>query len=182
MVLPALLFGVVAVLVPLELGRAGWGAAAIAAAFVGSAAIEMFIAPAIGRFSDRRGRLVPVRFALAGGAVVSLALAFTDGPAPVVVLLVAASVSFGAFWAPAMALLSDASERIGVAQGLGFGLMNAAWGAGNTLGPSLGGTLADAAGDALPYALMALVCLGTFVVVGRRPFAGTRAVRVPEGT
>jgi len=79
-------------------------------------------------------------------------------------------------------LLSDAAERIGVAQGLGFGLMNAAWGAGNTLGPSLGGILADAAGDALPYALMALVCLGTFLLVGRRPFAGTRTVRVPEGT
>jgi MFS family permease len=182
MVLPALLFGVVAVLVPLELGGAGWGAAAIAAAFVGSAAIEMVIAPAIGRFSDRRGRLAPVRFALAGGAVVSLAFALSDGPAPVVVLLVAVSVAFGSLWAPAMALLSDASERIGVAQGLGFGLMNAAWGAGNTLGPSLGGALADAAGDALPYALMALVCLGTFVLVGRRPFAGTRAVRVPEGT
>jgi MFS family permease len=181
-VLPALLFGVVSVLVPLELGRAGWGAAAIAAAFIGSAALEMFVAPAIGRFSDRRGRLVPVRFALLGGAVVSAALALADGPGPIVVLLVAAAVAFGAFWAPAMALVADASERIGLGQGLGFGLMNAAWGTGNSFGPSLGGALADAVGDALPFGLMALVCLTTLFLVARRPLLGTRPVRVPEGT
>ena len=180
MVLPALLFGVVAVLVPLELGRAGWSAAAIAAAFIAAAAVEMVVAPLLGRFSDRRGRLLPVRFAVTGGVVVSTALALADGPGPIVVLLVAAAVSFGAFWAPAMALLSEGAERIGVAQGLAFGLMNAAWGAGNWVGPSLGGALADIAGDALPYALMALVCLATLLVVTRGAIAGTQAARVPD--
>jgi MFS family permease len=179
MVLPALLFGVVAVLVPLELGRAGWSAAAIAAAFIAAAAVEMVVAPLLGRFSDRRGRLLPVRFALTGGVVVSTALALADGPGPIVVLLVAAAVSFGAFWAPAMALLSEGAERIGLAQGLAFGLMNAAWGAGNWVGPSLGGALADVAGDALPYVLMALVCLATLLVVTRGAI-GTQAARVPE--
>jgi MFS family permease len=179
MVLPALLFGVVAVLVPLELGRAGWSAAAIAAAFIAAAAVEMVVAPLLGRFSDRRGRLQPVRFAVTGGVVVSIALALADGPAPIVVLLIAAAVAFGAFWAPAMALLSEAAERISLAQGLAFGLMNAAWGAGNWVGPSLGGGLADVAGDALPYALMALVCLGTLLVVTRGAI-GTQAARVPE--
>jgi MFS family permease len=180
MVLPALLFGVVAVLVPLELGRAGWSAAAIAAAFISAAAVEMVVAPLLGRFSDRRGRLLPVRFAVTGGVVVSTALALADGPGPIVVLLIAAAVSFGAFWAPAMALLSDGAERIGLAQGLAFGLMNAAWGAGNWVGPSLGGALADVAGDALPYALMALVCLATLLVVTRGALSGTQAARVPE--
>jgi MFS family permease len=180
MVLPALLFGVVAVLVPLELGRAGWSAAAIAAVFITAAAIEMVVAPLLGRFSDRRGRLLPVRFALTGGVLVSVALALADGPAPIVVLLVAASISFGAFWAPAMALLSEGAERIGLAQGLAFGLMNAAWGAGNWVGPSLGGTLADAAGDALPYFLMASVCLVTLLALTRRALVGTQAARVPE--
>jgi MFS family permease len=81
-----------------------------------------------------------------------------------------------------MALLSDGAERVGLAQAIAFGLMNAAWGAGNWVGPSLGGALADAAGDALPYALMALVCLGTLLVVTRGSLAGTPAVRVPEGS
>ena len=135
LVLPALLFGLVAVLVPLELGRAGWGAAAIAAAFITAAAIETVVAPLLGRFSDRRGRLLPLRFAVTAGAIISLAFAFADRPAAIVVLLVAAAIAFGAFWAPAMALLSDGAERVGLAQAIAFGLMNAAWGAGNCGAP-----------------------------------------------
>jgi MFS family permease len=180
MVLPALLFGVLAVLVPLELDRGGWSAAAIAAAFIAAAGIEMFVAPLLGRFSDRRGRLLPLRLALAGSIVVSLALALSDRPAIIAVLVTAAAVSFGAFWAPAMALLSDGAERIGLAQGIAFGLMNAAWGAGNSVGPALGGALADLAGDALPYALMMAVCAFTFLAVRSRRSAGTRRTRVPE--
>ena len=183
MVMPALLFGVVSVLVPLELGDAGWSAAAIAAVFVSAAAGEMVVAPLLGRFSDRRGRLLPLRFALGASVVVVTALALADRPVALVPLVVCASIVFGAFWAPAMALLSDGAERIGLAQGIGFGLMNAAWGGGNAVGPSVGGALADVAGDALPYALMALVCALTFLAVsrGHRIF-GTPLARVPESS
>lgn len=180
MVLPALLFGVVAVLVPLELDGHGWSAAAIAAVFIGSAAIEMFVAPFLGRVSDRRGRLLPVRAALVGAICVTAGLAVANHPAAIVVLVVAAAIAFGAFWAPAMALLSDGAERIGLAQGLGFGLMNVAWGAGNAVGPSLGGFLADAAGDALPFAFMAAICVLTLTVLARRVGLGTQTVRVPD--
>jgi len=59
--------------------------------------------------------------------------------------------------------------------------MNAAWGAGNFLGPALGGGLADLAGDALPFALMAGVCGLTLVAVTRgRGLLGTPLARVPE--
>ena len=181
MVMPALLFGVVSVLVPLELGDAGWSAAAIAAVFIAAAAVEMVIAPLLGRFSDRRGRLLPLRIALGASIVVVTALALADRPAALVPLVVCASIVFGAFWGPAMALLSDGAERIGLAQGLAFGLMNAAWGGGNSIGPSLGGALADVAGDALPYALMALVCVLTSLAVTRgRRLVGTPLARVPE--
>jgi MFS family permease len=180
-VMPAVLFGVISVLVPLELGDAGWSAATIAAAFIGAAAIEMVVAPLWGRLSDRRGRLLPLRVALAGGVVVTSALALASRPAVVVTLLVATAVTFGAFWAPAIALLADGAERMGLAQGLAFGLLNASWGAGNSLGPPLGGALADAAGDALPYALMALACGVTLVVFTRGGrTAGTPLARVPE--
>jgi len=182
-VLPAVLFGVISVLVPLELGDAGWSAAAIAAAFIGSAAIEMVVAPLLGRFSDRRGRLLPLRIALAGGVAVTTGLAFAGRPAVVVVLLVATAVTFGAFWAPAMALLADGAERMGLAQGLAFGLLNASWGAGNSVGPPLGGALADLGGDALPYALLALVCAVTLLAVSRgRRLLGTPLARVPESS
>jgi MFS family permease len=178
MTIPALVFGVVGVLVPLALDRAGWSAAAIAIAWIASAAIEMVIAPLIGRVSDRRGRLLPLRVSLGGAVGVLIAFALSDRPAAVVPVLVLSGITFGAFWAPAMALLSDAADRIGLAQGLAFGLMNAAWGAGNALGPPIGGALADAATDAVPYALAALMCAATLVFTFFRP--GTQELRVPE--
>ncbi len=183
MVLPALLFGVVAVLVPLELGDAGWSAVAIAALFIGAAAVESVISPLLGRVSDRRGRLLPLRFALVAAIAVTLGLALAGSPFLIAPLVVAASIAFGSFWAPAMALLSDAAERIGLAQALGFGLMNAAWGGGNALGPALGGGLADAAGDALPFALMSGLCALTLLALTRgRHLLGTPLARVPENS
>ena len=183
MVLPALLFGVMAVLVPLELGDAGWSAAAIAGLFIGAAAIEMVVAPLPGRFSDRRGRLLPLRLAACGAIAVTAGLALAGRPVFIAPLVVAAAIAFGSFWAPAMALLSDGAERIGLAQGLGFGLMNAAWGAGNSLGPALGGALADAAGDAFPFALMAGLSGLTLLALTRgRGLFGTQLARVPESS
>jgi MFS family permease len=177
MTIPALVFGIVGVLVPLELDRAGWTAAAIAVAWVSSAAIEMFLAPLIGRVSDRHGRLLPLRVALTGAVGVLVAFSLADRPAAIVPVLILSGITFGAFWAPAMALLADAAERIGLAQGLAFGLMNVAWGTGNAVGPALGGALADAWGDALPYALAAGICGATLLFALR---LGTRELRVPE--
>jgi MFS family permease len=114
--------------------------------------------------------------ALGGAVVVLVGFALAERPAVVVPILVLSGITFGAFWAPAMALLSDAAERMGLAQGLAFGLMNAAWGGGNALGPPIGGALADAATDALPYTLAALICAGTLVFL----LVGTRDLRVPE--
>jgi MFS family permease len=176
MTIPALVFGVVGVLAPLALDEAGWTAAAIAIAWIASAAIEMVVAPLIGRVSDRRGRLLPLRVSLAGAVAVLVAFSVADRPAAVVPVLILSGVTFGAFWAPAMALLADAAERIGLAQGLAFGLMNAAWGAGNAIGPSIGGALADAGGDVLPYSVAALLCAATLVFL----LLGTRDLRVPE--
>jgi MFS family permease len=137
----------------------------------------MVIAPLIGRVSDRRGRLLPLRIALGGAVVVLVGFAVSGRPVAVVPLLVASGITFGGFWAPAMALLSDAADRIGLAQGLAFGLMNAPWGAGNALGPALGGALADSAGDALPFAILAAFCVATLAALG---ITGTQRERVPE--
>ena len=177
MSVPALVFGVVGVLIPLKLDNAGWSATAIAVAWVVSAAIEMVLAPLIGRVSDRKGRLLPLRIALMGAIAVLVGFALANRPAVVVPILIVSGITFGGFWAPAMALLSDAADRIGLAQGLAFGLMNLAWGTGNALGPVIGGALADAAGDALPFLVLAMFCLMTLASLG---VAGTRRIRVPE--
>jgi MFS family permease len=86
----------------------------------------------------------------------------------VAVLVVAASLSFGGFYTPSMALVADRAEVAGLAQGVGFGINNTVWALGAMLGPVLGGSLADAAGDAVPYGISAGLCALTFMAVARR--------------
>jgi len=161
--LPALLFGVLIVLVPLELSRHGWGTIAIGALFLATTALETVLNPLLGRLTDRHGRMRPVRAALLGSIVVSVALAWTTHPALIAPLVLAAGVAYGAFYTPGLALISHGAELAGVSQGLAFGLMNACWGLGALIGPAAGGALAGAAGDSIPYLLLAGVCLATYV-------------------
>src|SRR5438128_2623960 len=72
--LPALLFGNLSVLAPLRLSELGWGAAAVGATYLVSAAIEAAWSPALGRVSDRYGRFLPLRAALVASAVVAALL------------------------------------------------------------------------------------------------------------
>jgi MFS family permease len=161
--LPALLFGVLVVLVPLELNRHGWGSLAIGALFVATTAIETALNPLLGRLTDRRGLMAPLRAALLGSIAVSLALAVARDPALIAPLVLAAGVAYGAFYTPGMGLISHGAERVGVAQGLAFGLMNACWGVGALVGPAAGGVLAGVAGDSAPYVILAGLCLATYL-------------------
>jgi MFS family permease len=169
MALPALLFGVLGVLAPLHLHAAGWSAAAIGVLWIVGAAAEAVEAPLVGRVSDRRGRTLPVRVALAAGAVLSAALAFGGRPLVYVPLVFLATVAYSVLFTPALALIADGADDAGLAQGLAFGLMNAAWAVGAVVGPLVGGALASATSDAVPFALAAALCLSAFFAVGARP-------------
>jgi MFS family permease len=161
--LPALLFGTLVVLVPLQLDRHGWGSIAIGALFVATTAIETALNPLLGRLIDRRGLLLPLRSALLGSVVVTVALALVTHPALVAPFALAAGIAYGAFFTPGMTLISRGAELAGVAQGLAFGLMNACWGIGALIGPAAGGALAGAAGDSAPYLILAGLCLTTYL-------------------
>jgi MFS family permease len=165
--LPALFFGVLDVLVPLHLDDAGYGAIAIAAVFVIAGLVEVGMNPLIGRVSDRRGRLLPVRVSLAASIVVACAFALATQPLAVAALVVGASVSFGGFYTPGMALVADRAERAGLPQGIGFGVTTTAWAAGALVGPAVGGALAQAYGDAVPYLLCGVLCALTLLAATR---------------
>jgi MFS family permease len=165
--LPAMLFGLLVVLTPLALDDAGWGTFAIAAVFVVAGLTEVVLNPFLGRFTDRVGRLLPVRAALAASVLVALGLAASSSAAVVAVLVCAASISFGSLYTPGMSLTSHRAETLGLAQGLAFGVMNTAWALGEVVGPSAGGTLADAAGDATPYVICAGLCAATLAATYR---------------
>ena len=164
--LPAWLFGTIIVLVPLQLDDGGFAPFAIGAVFLAAGLVETVASPLLGRFSDRRGRLLPIRAALAASVGVALAFAFARDPYPVAALAIVAAISFGAFYTPGMALVSDRAETAGLSQAIGFGIMNTAWALGNMTGPALAGAVAEAAGDAVPYVLAATLCLLTLITTG----------------
>jgi MFS family permease len=178
--LPALFAGVIEVLVPLRLDELGASGAAIGAIFLLTAAVEAVLSPLAGRLSDRRGRLAPIRLGVAGAVVMAVLLPL---PADAVLLGVAVLFTFaalGGFCAPAMAMLSDASEEAGLDQALAFSISNLAWAAGHLLGSGAGGALADATADAVPYGLLGLAAAATFVGViglGRSALARSPAAR-----
>ena len=98
--LPALFFGVLDVLAPLALDAEGYGAIAIGAVFLVAGLIETALNPLLGRLSDRRGRLLPIRWALCASIVVGILLAVADAPAAIAVLAIAGALSFGGFYTP----------------------------------------------------------------------------------
>ena len=179
MLLPALLFGILNVLASLDLDRLGWGAVAIGALFFTSAALEAVANPFVGRLADRRGPLVPTRAALPVAAAFALALAWAANPWLIAVLAVLTSIASAALWAPAFLLLAEGAERVGLPQGLAFGIMNAGWATGAFVGPALGGALGEAVGDPVAYGFGAAACGLTFAVVAARGVVGTRPARVP---
>ncbi|HEV3046010.1 MAG TPA: MFS transporter [Solirubrobacteraceae bacterium] len=172
--LGALLFGVLSVLAPLHLTAAGWGPTAIGAVWLVGAAIETALSPLVGRISDRRGALAPVRPGLAAGAVVSLALILAVGPLPYALLVLAASTAYGVLFTPSFKLIADGADHAGLAQGMAFGMMNAAWALGAFLGPAAAGAIAGATGASVPLLLAALACAGALAATVLRARASAR--------
>jgi MFS family permease len=172
--LPAVASGAINVLGPLRLGQLGAGAAAIGATFLVAAAAEASISAMVGRVSDRRGRIFPLRIGLAAAAIALLLFTLPQTGLLLAVVIVFETVALGAFWAPAMAMLSDAADAHGMSQAYALALINFAWAAGQILGAGGGGALAKAAGDAVPFALASALCLATLGVILVRGEVNTR--------
>jgi MFS family permease len=172
--LPAFLFGMLVVLGPLALDAGGWSALAIALVFFVSGLFEAVLSPFIGRATDRRGRLLPIRIALAASIVVAAALAAAREPLAIALLVGAAALAFSGFYTPGMALTSHRADAAGLAQGLAFGIMNSAWALGEMTGPVLGGALGSAFGDTVPYLVGAALC-GLTLIATQRVVSSQRA-------
>jgi predicted MFS family arabinose efflux permease len=164
---PGLLFGTVGVLGPLRLDDLGVGAGAIGAAWLGAALLESGVSPVVGRVSDRRGRLFPCLLGLAAGAVLMLLFPWPKHPWQLIALVMLAAPSIGMLWAPAMALLSDGAEALGIAQGFAFALSNLGWSIGQTAGSAASARVADATSDTVPYLLLSALCVLTLAVLAR---------------
>lgn len=180
MLLPALGSGILNVLGPLRMHRFGAGAAVIGATWLVAAGLEALVAPVVGRISDRHGRIVPLRVGLAAAAVIVACFTLPASAALLAVLIVSTALGFGFFWAPAMALLSDAGEAAGLDHALGAALMNLAWAGGVILGAAGGGAIAKTSSDLVPTAGAALIFALTALALLRRSAARDRALSPPS--
>ena len=163
--LPAIASGAMNVLGPLRLGQLGAGAAGIGATFLVAAAIEAAMSPVVGVVSDRRGRMFPLRIGLGFAAITLAFFTLPQTALGLAVVIVLQTVALGSFWAPAMAMLSDAADSHGMSQGYALALINFAWAAGQIAGAAGGGSLAKAAGDAVPFMLAAALCAATLGLI-----------------
>ena len=168
--IPALFSGVIEVLVPLHLDDLGVSGATIGLIFLLAAAVEAVVSPIAGRVSDRAGRMTPIRAGLLGAAVMAVVLPLPDTAVLVGLMVMLTFVALASFWAPGMALLSDAAEEAGLDQALAFAISNLAWALGHVFGAGVGGAVADATSDTVPYAVLAVACALTLagLTVSRR--------------
>jgi MFS family permease len=172
MAIPSLVSGVLTVLTPLEMSAFGAGAGVIGVTFLVASAFETLVSPYMGHFSDRHGRLLPMRLGLIGVAVTVAVFTVPNSTLALAALVVVIFVVVAVFWAPSMALMADVCERHGVDQAHAAALMNLAWAGGQIIGSAAGGATAKQFGDVFPTVGTAVLCLLTFVgVSGMRGLA-----------
>ena len=174
--LPALLFGTLGVLAPVRLYALGFGALAISATWLTSAAFEGVLSPLLGHVSDRVGRIRPIMAGLAASAVVLMVLPWFGNRFLLAAVVVCAGLAFGSFWAPAMSLLSDAAEAQGLDYAYAFVLVNLAWAPGQAGGAWVSGRIAAATADAVPYIALAAICALTLTMLRRTVGRRNRAI------
>jgi MFS family permease len=140
----------------------------VGAAFLAGAAVAGLSSPLVGRLSDRRGWRLPVLAGLCLSTVWVVLLWLPRTVAPLFALVVVADGLFGVSYPPAGAMISGGAESLGLDQAYGFGLFNMAWAGGQVIGGAGSAGLAQATADALPYSLLAALCLITLLVVARQ--------------
>jgi MFS family permease len=165
--LPALLFGNLSVLAPLRLSDLGWGAVAVGATYLVMAVLEAAWAPVLGRASDRFGRFPPLRAALLASIIVSFVLPWPGSAWLLAAIVVVAGFAYGSFWTPAMSMVTDEAELVGLDYGYAFALVNIAWAPGQAGGSAIGGALASATSDAVPYLCLSALCVLTYATLAR---------------
>jgi MFS family permease len=145
-------------LTPLLVARLHGGAVTIAWILASGYLLAALVNVAVGRLSDRFGRLAPTLGGLVVAAVVLPTVPFYQSLAPLVVASVLASTVLAGLWTPTAAMITDAAEPGTRGQAVGVAAMNATWAAGGAAGAPLMAWLADNAGFTLPFVLSGVLC------------------------
>jgi MFS family permease len=175
MALAGIAFGMLDVLAPLRLSRLGVSGLLIAATFLCGALVESGLSPLAGRLSDRFGAARPLSVSLVVGAACALVIPQLTSAPWLIGVLVAGTPFYGTLFAPASALVASGAQGLGLNQGIAFALSNLTWAAGQSIAAGASGALAQATSDVVPYALLAVACLGTLIALRGFGQASARA-------
>lgn len=166
-VLPAAAFAAIAVVGALRLDDLGATSLLVGATFLVGAVVEASASPPIGRWSDRRGRYVPIRAGLLALAVTLVLFTLPQTAPLLAIAMVAVIGTLALFWGPAMALMADATEAVGLPLAIGFAFVNLTWAVGQVVGSAVGGALADHVGYAVAPLLVAALAFVTLAAHAR---------------
>lgn len=168
-ILPPMLIAALTVLVPLQLDHLGAGAGAITLCFAAGAMLGALTRPAVGRWSDRRGRIRPVKACLLPNIPLLVVLPLLTHVAAVIPVAVITLIVSGLLWTPLLALVVDACAAVGVTQIAAVAIMNLVGAPGGIIGSVASGLLVQIGGQQAAYALLVAVLLGTWVALKRVP-------------
>jgi DHA1 family solute carrier family 18 vesicular amine transporter 1/2 len=164
--LEAAVIGAAGTLLPLRLSRFGVSGVAIGITFVLASLLSLLLNPAVGRVIDRRGVVLPLTVGLTAAAVLLALLPVPQAPVALAALIV---LTLGgpltAFAMPAIALMTEAIERLGAALAFGSMLVNLAWATGETIGAPAAASISRATSDAVPLVALSALILATLAAV-----------------
>lgn len=164
---PGFALGVLTLSGTYRLHELGAGATIVAIAFSGVAVINVFVAPRIGKASDRLGRRKPLMLGLAVAAIAIVLIAAAAFEVSTVALIAIAGAFMLAVAGPGLALVGDGVHEAGGDPAHATFLMNMAWGPAAALGAVSAGLAHGSTGAELSLLMLAAVAAVSLLLVRR---------------
>jgi predicted MFS family arabinose efflux permease len=173
--LEASTMGATNALVPLRMSRLGASGVAIGATFLLAAGLRSLLAPFAGRFSDRREATLPIVLGLLAAAPLMVLMPLPHSAWGLALLTtIALGGPLTAYLIPAVSLLTESAEQLGVALSVATTLFNLAYAIGETVGAPAAADLAQITSDAIPFLVVAALMVLTIPVVSAQRSASRR--------
>jgi MFS family permease len=168
--LEAATIGATSTLLPLRLARFGAHSIVIGAVFLVSSLISVAVSAPIGRLVDRRGAGVPL---CVGLILTAILMAVLPLPHSAAVLAIVSVIALGgpltAYTIPALTVITDTAERLGIPLAVATMMLNLAWASGEVIGAPAAANVSQATTDAVP-----LLALSAIMVLTLRPVIKAR--------
>ncbi|MGZ4169095.1 MAG: MFS transporter [Solirubrobacteraceae bacterium] len=179
--LEAATIGATSTLLPLRLSRFGAHSVVIGAVFLVSSLLSMAVSGPIGRTVDRRGAGVPLCVGLTLTAVLMAVLPL---PHTAVLLAIVSVIALGgpltAYTIPALTVITDTAEKLGIPLTVATMMLNLAWATGEVMGAPAAANLSQATSDAIPLLALSMIMVLTLrpVIKARLTPAASRRAHV----